>query len=383
MAALVNDQDLLIELYDTARPSRPWTPRPASADRKVFAAGLDSVPSCAPEGLARGDRFSSVRCAPSTDGLAFDWRAFGRCMGDRHRRLEGDQAVGHSSEGRQDVGDRLALLRSSVPDPRWGCRQLFCRSVSVSAPGAGFHFCRAVSLRKEPGCIAVVTANPNGTVYAPQRVLEEPHHLSYPFVFEQDGQIWMIPESGAARNVSLYRAVEFPHRWTRELGHSRKMDTGPRRLLPIRSRPPPQPDRRYGCTSTAASDIGFGADHLAVKPSASAWLAATDSADSRFRPRRVLQIRCQMWVIERWATRLRGHDGPQGIARYGFVIFYHFSPRRSRRRGEAKQLNHSINSSSFKPSGTLCPHGRAACSSNTVSAPASHKKVGSHKMRNG
>ncbi|TIW06985.1 MAG: formyl transferase, partial [Mesorhizobium sp.] len=46
--------------------------------------------------------------------------------------------------------------------------------------------------------------------------MEEPHHLSYPFVFEQDGQTWMIPESGAARNVSLYRAVEFPYRWTRE-----------------------------------------------------------------------------------------------------------------------------------------------------------------------
>ena len=26
----------------------------------------------------------------------------------------------------------------------------------------------------------------------------------------------MIPESGAARNVCLYRAVEFPYRWTRE-----------------------------------------------------------------------------------------------------------------------------------------------------------------------
>jgi hypothetical protein len=57
----------------------------------------------------------------------------------------------------------------------------------------------------------------NGTVGVPRIVLEEPHHLSYPFVFEHADQIWIIPESGEAGNVGLYRAVEFPYRWTREV----------------------------------------------------------------------------------------------------------------------------------------------------------------------
>jgi hypothetical protein len=60
------------------------------------------------------------------------------------------------------------------------------------------------------GCIAVATVERNGTVGTPRIVLEESHHLSYPFVFEHAGQIWMIPESGEARNVSLYRAVTGP-----------------------------------------------------------------------------------------------------------------------------------------------------------------------------
>jgi hypothetical protein len=82
--------------------------------------------------------------------------------------------------------------------------------------GQDFIFVEQYLYSKNRGCIAVVAADRNGTVGAPQIVLEEPHHLSYPFVFEQDGQIWMIPESGAARNVCLYRAAEFPYRWTRE-----------------------------------------------------------------------------------------------------------------------------------------------------------------------
>ncbi len=44
-------------------------------------------------------------------------------------------------------------------------------------------------------------------------VLKQQHHLSYPFVFEHDGQVYMMPESKSVKRVDLYRAVEFPHRW--------------------------------------------------------------------------------------------------------------------------------------------------------------------------
>jgi hypothetical protein len=46
--------------------------------------------------------------------------------------------------------------------------------------------------------------------------LEEPHHLSYPNVFSNGGNIFMIPESGAANEVVLYRALSFPDIWRRE-----------------------------------------------------------------------------------------------------------------------------------------------------------------------
>jgi hypothetical protein len=82
--------------------------------------------------------------------------------------------------------------------------------------GQHFIFVEQYLYSKNRGCIAVMTADRNGTATAPTIVVEESHHLSYPFVFEQDGQIWMIPESGSTGKVCLYRAVEFPYRWTRE-----------------------------------------------------------------------------------------------------------------------------------------------------------------------
>lgn len=46
-----------------------------------------------------------------------------------------------------------------------------------------------------------------------QVVLEEPFHLSYPYIFEFGGDYFMVPESHQDRSVRLYKAVEFPTRW--------------------------------------------------------------------------------------------------------------------------------------------------------------------------
>ena len=45
-------------------------------------------------------------------------------------------------------------------------------------------------------------------------VLEEPHHLSFPFVFEHDGEIYMVPEGGGGGSVKLYKSTNFPTAWT-------------------------------------------------------------------------------------------------------------------------------------------------------------------------
>lgn len=66
------------------------------------------------------------------------------------------------------------------------------------------------------GIISVAQLQADGTFDNPRPVLEEPHHLSYPNVFEKDGAIFMIPESGASNQLVLYRAEQFPDQWVRD-----------------------------------------------------------------------------------------------------------------------------------------------------------------------
>jgi hypothetical protein len=44
-------------------------------------------------------------------------------------------------------------------------------------------------------------------------VLRRPYHLSYPFIFEDGGEIYMLPETRGNRTVELYRATNFPYEW--------------------------------------------------------------------------------------------------------------------------------------------------------------------------
>lgn len=69
----------------------------------------------------------------------------------------------------------------------------------------------------EPGVIAFSVVGPDGTLSNPQTCLNEPHHLSYPFVVEDDGVTYMTPETLGARAVTLYAATSFPTGWQREL----------------------------------------------------------------------------------------------------------------------------------------------------------------------
>ena len=66
------------------------------------------------------------------------------------------------------------------------------------------------------GILSVSELNSGGGASVPRPVMEGPVHLSYPQVFKQGGEIWMIPETSGARTIELYRAVEFPDRWVKE-----------------------------------------------------------------------------------------------------------------------------------------------------------------------
>ena len=76
-----------------------------------------------------------------------------------------------------------------------------------------FIFIEEVFFKANKGHISCLTINENGSYSIPQKVLEAPYHLSYPFVFIHDNNYYMIPETKANRTIELYKCTKFPDEW--------------------------------------------------------------------------------------------------------------------------------------------------------------------------
>ncbi len=57
-----------------------------------------------------------------------------------------------------------------------------------------------------PGVIKMVSTSDLKHWTKPIIVLKEPFHLSFPWVFEEDGHVYMIPETSGAKAIRLYKA---------------------------------------------------------------------------------------------------------------------------------------------------------------------------------
>jgi len=86
----------------------------------------------------------------------------------------------------------------------------------IEVGGRHFLFVEDYSKADGRGSISVLEAGSSDDWSPPRRVLQREHHLSYPFVFEHEGEIYMLPETMEAGRVELYRAVDFPNEWRLE-----------------------------------------------------------------------------------------------------------------------------------------------------------------------
>jgi hypothetical protein len=66
----------------------------------------------------------------------------------------------------------------------------------------------------EQGDIGYASSENGLDWYYKQIVLDEPFHLSYPYVFRWNDTYYMIPESRGSNAIKLYEAFEFPTRWS-------------------------------------------------------------------------------------------------------------------------------------------------------------------------
>jgi len=169
---------------------QPLAPPGDATAREAAARQILSLHSTLAHGVAR--RLYKLCC------YAPHWRIL-------WRRLDGP-----------DLWDTRTLRGTSwniIPDPGYRC---YADPFPFEHEGKTWIFVEEVEHGVEKARISVIPLDESGAVGIAQPVLEQPWHLSYPFVFAHAGQIWMIPESSANRTVDLYRAARFPDRWVRE-----------------------------------------------------------------------------------------------------------------------------------------------------------------------
>jgi len=74
-------------------------------------------------------------------------------------------------------------------------------------------FAEAFDYRTRIGHIDVLVYDEALMLLETRSVLRTPWHLSYPFVFEAEGETWMLPEAYKSGTLTLYRARAFPDHW--------------------------------------------------------------------------------------------------------------------------------------------------------------------------
>ncbi len=79
--------------------------------------------------------------------------------------------------------------------------------------GEFYLFFEALNSKREKGEIGYARSRDMRVWQYGSIILRERFHLSYPYVFFHDGDIYMLPECADSHEIRLYKAVTFPCRW--------------------------------------------------------------------------------------------------------------------------------------------------------------------------
>lgn len=80
-------------------------------------------------------------------------------------------------------------------------------------------FVEEYDYKTKKGHISVLSIE-DGKAMKIGRCLEKPFHLSFPYIFRYEGNIYMCPEASESNEITIYRSQMFPLKWT---AHSTEM----------------------------------------------------------------------------------------------------------------------------------------------------------------
>jgi len=85
----------------------------------------------------------------------------------------------------------------------------------IKRDGKDFCFVEDFDEEIQRGKIAAYELGKDGATRLGDVIVED-FHMSFPYLFEYKGELYMCPETAAAREIRIYKCLEFPLRWNLE-----------------------------------------------------------------------------------------------------------------------------------------------------------------------
>ncbi len=79
--------------------------------------------------------------------------------------------------------------------------------------GEDYIFYEELPYSTKKGYISCMKLGRDFEILSNEVVLDRPYHLSYPFLFEYKGHLYMLPETRQNRTIEIYRCEHFPNKW--------------------------------------------------------------------------------------------------------------------------------------------------------------------------
>ena len=126
--------------------------------------------------------------------------SIGIYMGDSATHFASSAMINNPVLTAEDVSDIDAAF---VADP-----------FMVQAKHKWFMFFEVLNNKTKQGDIGLAESTDGIRWNYKQIVLDEPFHLSYPYVFKWNNEYYMIPESSEVNSIRLYKSIDFPVKWS-------------------------------------------------------------------------------------------------------------------------------------------------------------------------
>ena len=199
---------------------------PRSLDRVLF--GAAHFVACALKDLRRNPNEIMTRRSLQVSGpiyrypktaamLRFFWNSVAAKIRNQYRSLFRHQqwSVGVVNETPEGIfsalagGERHVEGVSWLPEPR---NAFLADPFLVQISGETMIIAEEFDWKKGLGRISTVPLPTNGEA-APKLAVESVHHLSYPYIINNDAETYCVPECAERNAVSLHRLVQNEDRW--------------------------------------------------------------------------------------------------------------------------------------------------------------------------